>query len=126
MQIPASKIAPHIMPRSKSSFVGSTNLFGCTVDESSRVDCPVFLSESMLGLFLLGTIYFAEMKRSCADRLTIVYWACRSTYNCDESTILCEDINSYADVLDVSRFSCTSHPDVHGVFDYAEPSGHSR
>jgi hypothetical protein len=73
MQTPASKIAPHIIPRSKSSFVGSTNLFGCTIDDSSRVDCPVFLSESMFGLFLLGTIYFAEMKRSWADRLTIVY-----------------------------------------------------
>ena len=31
-----------------------------------------------------------------------------------------------ADVLEVSRFSCTLLPDVLGVFDYAEPSGRSR
>ena len=31
-----------------------------------------------------------------------------------------------ADVLEVSRFSCTLLPDVLGVFDYAEPGGRSR
>lgn len=95
MQIPASKNSAPIMQRSsKVSFVGSTNLFGCTPENSSSVNCPILLSESMFGLFLLATIYFAEMKRLWADKLTIVYWACRSTYNCEESSVHAEPFGS--------------------------------
>jgi hypothetical protein len=69
MLIAASKIAPHIMPRrSKSSFVESANLVGGTIDDSSRGDRLILprepMSGVMVGLFLFGTIYFAEMKRS--------------------------------------------------------------
>jgi hypothetical protein len=36
------------------------------------------------------------------------------------------DRSDRADVLEVSRFSCTLFPGVHGVFDYTEPCGRSR
>jgi hypothetical protein len=44
----------------------------------------------------------------------------------DHGYLTFPDRSARADVLEVSRFSCTLFPGVHGVFDYAEPGGHSR
>ena len=44
----------------------------------------------------------------------------------DDGSFTFPDRSARADVLEVSRFSCTLLADVPGLFDYAEPSGHSR
>jgi hypothetical protein len=44
----------------------------------------------------------------------------------DHGSFTFPDRSARADALEVSRFSCTLFADVPGIFDYAEPSGHSR
>jgi hypothetical protein len=44
----------------------------------------------------------------------------------DDGSFTFPDRSARADALEVSRFSCTLFSDVHEVFDYAEPDGHSR
>ena len=44
----------------------------------------------------------------------------------DDGSFTFPDRSARADALEVSRFLCTLCADVHGLFDYAEPSGHSR
>jgi hypothetical protein len=44
----------------------------------------------------------------------------------DDRSFTFPDRSACADILEVPRFSCTMFPDVPGVFDFAEPSGHSR
>src|SRR5579863_2069082 len=44
----------------------------------------------------------------------------------DHGSFTFPDRSARADALEVSRISCTLLADVPGLFDYAEPSGHSR